>query len=153
MIRLLFFLQFRLPLSYQSEDIRSGHPLGLAPSEAFQNTVTTLEDYWTKVSKNSKSPEQMTDVEKQAQQAQQQLQSIVREYSTPGWKACYTVASIIALTLLNSTFFFSSLVYSRMILREMIGAARVFTTVTLLIANFALAVPTWISVFLLDMII
>jgi hypothetical protein len=40
-----------------------------------------------------------------------------------------------------------------MILREIIAAARVFSTITLIIANFALAGPMWITVFLLEMII
>jgi hypothetical protein len=40
-------------------------------------------------------------------------------------------------------------VYSRLILREIIAAGRVFSTITLLIANFALVFPVWTVIFLL----
>jgi len=133
--------------------IRTGRPLGLAPWQRFEETVTRFDKIWSAQKKNAKPADQMTDTEKQLQQSQQTLEAVVRQYSTSGWKITYSVTSLVALTGLNSVFFFSALIYSRMILKEIIAAARVFSTVTLLLANFALAGPTWILVFLLEMVI
>jgi hypothetical protein len=70
-------------------------------------------------------------------------------YNSVGWTVAYSVTSLLVLVLLNSVLFFSSVVYSRLILKEIIAAGRVFSTITLLIANFALVFPTWTVVFLL----
>jgi hypothetical protein len=133
--------------------IRSGQPLGIAPWQSFQETVAMLERVWSVKASAPKLIGPPTQAQMQAQQAEDQLKTIVRQFSSPTWICIHSVSSLLALILLNSLLFFSSLVYSRMVLREIAAAPRVFSAATLLLANFALVLPTWTIVFLLEMII
>jgi hypothetical protein len=87
-------------------------------------------------------------MEKRQRDFENQLRTMVIEHSSAPWRVGYSIATIGSLVLVSGVFFFISLVYSRLILREIIVAARVFSTVTLLLANLALMIPTWIFVFL-----
>jgi hypothetical protein len=118
--------------------------IGIAPWEAYRETASRLEQVWSDDQKPAK-----TDAEKAAKQANAELLAIVVRFNTGAWTAAYTVVSLVILVLLNSILLFLSVVYSRLILREIIAAGRVFSTLTLLIANFALLIPGWIVLLLL----
>jgi hypothetical protein len=124
--------------------IYNGRTIGIAPWEAYRNTATEFEKSW---SKEQRPP--TTEKEKNRQQAETELRNIVLRYNTNTWAAAYSIVSLSALVLLNAILFFMSLVFSRLVLREIIAAGRVFSTITLLISNFALVFPAWTIVFLL----
>jgi len=124
--------------------IQSGRTIGVAPWEAYQRTASQLEAIWSK-----EQPPPKTEADRQQQQAMKELQKNVMQYNSAGWMVFYSVCSLLVLVFLNSGLFFLSVVYSRLILKEVIAAGRVFSTITLLIANFALVFPVWTVVFLM----
>ena len=124
--------------------IQNGRTLGVAPWDAFQKTASQLKEIWSK-----ELPPAKTEAEKQQQQEMKEFQNAVMQYNSTGRMIFYSVSSLLILVLLNAALFFLSVVYSRLILREIHSAGRVFATITLLIANFALVFPAWTVVFLL----
>jgi hypothetical protein len=124
--------------------IYNGRPLGVAPWEAYRYAANQFEKAWSK-EKNGPPTKEQND----QWQAEEELRGLLARYNTIPWAATYSIASLFALVTLNSVLFFLSVVFSRLILREIIAAGRVFSTVMLLIANFALLVPAWLIVLLL----
>jgi len=132
--------------------IRTGRPLGLSPWQSLREAAQAYNTNWEN-QQSARSLKPQTDSDKKVQQFEQQLKFAVDHYTTTKWQVIYSVASLLLLLILNGCFFFSSLVYSRLILREIIAAARVFSTMTLLLANFAFTLPTWALFFALEIIV
>lgn len=77
-----------------------------------------------------------------------QLEQVSDKYNTTTLVALYSVLFFLILLLLNSALCLCSLVFSRMILREIIASARPFSTLALLVTNVFLVLNIS-SVFLL----
>ena len=76
------------------------------------------------------------------------VKSVTEKYNTSTYLVIYSFLFFLMLVFLNALLCFCSLVISRLILREMIAAARPFSTFCLLVTNFFL-VLNMSSVFLL----
>jgi hypothetical protein len=124
--------------------VQNGRPIGVAPWTTYRQTAAQLQKIWSR-----DQPPPKTEAEKKQQKAMQDLEKAVMQYNSTGWLIFYSITSHLVLALLNATLFFFSVVFSRLILREIIAAGRVFSTISLLLANFALVLPAWTVVFLL----
>jgi hypothetical protein len=78
----------------------------------------------------------------------EEIKLATRKYNTRTYAVIYSILFFIILVFLNALLCFSSLAISRLILREMIAAARPYSTFCLLITNFLLVLNIS-SVFLL----
>jgi hypothetical protein len=78
----------------------------------------------------------------------EKVKQVTMKYNTTSCCAVYSVTFMVILVFLNALLCFFSLVISRLILREMIAAARPFSTLALLVTNLFLVVNVS-SVFLL----
>jgi hypothetical protein len=78
----------------------------------------------------------------------EKIKNTTTKYDTITFAVIYSISFLLILVLLNSLLCFCSLVFSRMILREIIAAGRPFSTIALLVTNFVLVISVS-SVFLL----
>jgi hypothetical protein len=143
--RSFYLSSFLLVLGLGLTGVHNGQTIGLAPWTSYHQAMQVFQ-----MSLSHQLPTPTNEVTQQQERALRQIQQTILKYNTTTWTIAYSVISLLALALLNTTLFFLSLIYSRMILREIIVAGRVFSMTVLLIANFALLVPAWLITFLLD---
>lgn len=114
------------------------HVIGVAPWDTYRDAMTMRQNFFSE----DRAEKGLSE------ESRQQLSAMFARFDTMPWKVIYSVTSLVLLALLNSALCFSSLAFSRMILREIIAASSVFATISLLITNFALVVPLWTLVFM-----
>jgi hypothetical protein len=85
---------------------------------------------------------------KELVEALESIKQTTKKYDTSAFAAIYSVCFLLILVFLNALLCFFSMVFSRLIMREIILAARPFSTIALLVTNFVLVINV-ASVFLL----
>ena len=88
------------------------------------------------LSTNSQPSNPQADLQKQIADGMKGLVQITNRFNTPGWTLVYSIAFLSILIISNAILFYLVLTFSRLILREIIAAARLFSTIALLVTNF-----------------
>jgi hypothetical protein len=111
----------------------NGRVLGIAPWTTYEATFAWVDANWQTTIKSM-----VTFPNKEKEAEFDQFKGKILRYNTVGLKTAYSVIFFAGMFFLNSSLFLLSLVFSRIMLCEMVSAGRTLTAFSLLITNIVL---------------